>query len=110
MNPACGWRSRHTRRRIVYCHTHPSTPEAPVGTKPEDIPEDLFDAANDELMVYSVTHTDIRRSVAAAIDWLRDHPAEAARLLGWEHDFEFSAFRGDAARVRRVLTGPWERA
>jgi hypothetical protein len=29
---------RHTRRRIVYCHTHPSTPEAPVGTKPERHP------------------------------------------------------------------------
>jgi hypothetical protein len=52
-----------------------------VGTKPEDIPEDLFDAANDELMVYSVTHADIRRSVAATVNWLREHPAEAARLI-----------------------------
>jgi hypothetical protein len=32
---------RHTRRRIVYCHTHPTTPEAPVGTEPSDIPDEL---------------------------------------------------------------------
>jgi hypothetical protein len=52
-----------------------------------ELPEDLMDAVSDELTIqlatgYGLTYGDIGRAVIAAIDWLREHPAEAVRLLG----------------------------
>jgi hypothetical protein len=72
----------------------------PVQTK---LPEELMDAVNDELTIqlttgYGLTYGDVDRAVTAAIDWLRENPAELARLLGWEY-FRSPTGR-DALRVR----------
>jgi hypothetical protein len=56
----------------------------PVQTQ---LPEELMDAVSDELTAqlttgYGLTYGDIGRAVTAAIDWLREHPAELARFVG----------------------------
>jgi hypothetical protein len=86
------------------------TREVPVATDPSDIPDELFAAARRRALDLALRPSASAATIAGALDWLREHPAELAQLLGWGHDFEFSAFYGDAASVRRVLTGPWERA
>jgi hypothetical protein len=55
-----------------------------VGTKPEDIPDELVRAVflNRGLEGSASLLSMIRSDIEAAVDWLREHPAEAARLLG----------------------------
>jgi hypothetical protein len=86
------------------------TGEAPVGTDPSDITDEMLQSARRRAWELDLRPSASAATIAGALDWLREHPAELAQLLGWGHDFEFSAFYGDAASVRRVLTGPWERA
>jgi hypothetical protein len=53
-----------------------------VGTDLNELPQGLVDMAVFMSMSYGPGMVDLRRVIAATVDWLREHPAEAARLLG----------------------------
>jgi hypothetical protein len=69
-----------------------------VGTKPEDIPDELVSASLTAVVERCDGSIPARRMIAGSIDWLRKNPAELARLLGWEY-FRSPTGR-DALRVR----------
>jgi hypothetical protein len=54
-----------------------------VGTEPSDIPDELFAAARRRALDLDLRPSASAATIAGAIDWLRENPAELARLLGW---------------------------
>jgi hypothetical protein len=59
------------------------TGEAPVGTDPSDITDEMLQSARRRAWELDLRPSASAATIAGALDWLRENPAELARLLGW---------------------------
>jgi hypothetical protein len=79
------------------------TGEVPAGTDPSDITDEMLQSARRRAWELDLRPSASAATIAGALDWLRENPAELARLLGWEHRYMFGAKFDNASGTASVF-------